>query len=273
MLRAADFRQQGREALTGNWGKAVGVGFVASLLGAGTTFTGGGSGNGGGNSSQSTDSMTNIMEGYGNSTGIDSIADLNGIIPTEFQVAFLAIMSLIGFVTIMFMLLHFIVGGAVTLGYVKFNLSLVDGKPATFADLFSEFGRFGTAFVMQLLRGIFTVLWSLLFVIPGIYAAYGYAMTPYILLEHPEMTAGQAIKASKELMYGNRWRLFCLEISFFGWALLSGLTFGIGLLWLVPYMETSFAAFYREIRAEKYGREEKKEDPYEGFYNSQSYTI
>ena len=126
---------------------------------------------------------------------------------------------------------------------------------------------------MQLLRVVYTVLWSLLFVIPGIYASYGYAMTPYILMENKEMTANEAIRASKELMNGNRFRLFCLEISFIGWALLAlFLTAGIGFLWLVPYMEASFAAFYREIKAEKYGRE-KKEEPYEGFYNSGSYTV
>ena len=243
MLYAADFRNKAAAALSGNWGKAVGVGFVASLLGAATTFAG--SGGGGGRDS---------------SSDIESITDLNGVIPTEFQIAVLAFISILGFIAIAFAILHFIVGGAVTLGYVKFNLNLVDGKPASFADLFSEFHRFGTAFVMQLLRGLYTLLWSLLLIIPGIYASYGYAMTPYILLENPEMTANEAIAASKELMDGNRWRLFCLEISFIGWALLAALlTCGIGYLWVVPYQEASFAAFYREIKAEKYGREEKKE--------------
>ncbi len=255
MMYAADFRAKAREGLSGNWGKAVGVGFVASLLGAATTAAGGG----GGSSS-------------GNSSNIESITDLNGVIPMEFQVAFLAVVSLLGFLTVCFTILHLIVGGAVTLGYVKFNLNLIDNQPACFADLFSEFRRFGTAFLMQLLRVVYTFLWSLLLIIPGIYAGYGYAMTPYILLEHPDMTANEAITESKKLMDGNRWRLFCLEISFIGWSLLTALfTLGIGYFWLVPYMEASFAAFYREIRAEKYGREEKKEEPYEGFYNS--YTV
>ncbi len=259
MLYAADFRAKAREALSGNWGKAVGVGFVASLLGAATTAAGGGSGNGGGN-------------GGGESSGIESITELDGIIPTEFQVGFMLLLSVLAFVGIVFTILHFTVGGAVTLGYVKFNLNLVDRKQASFADLFSEFHRFGAGFLMQLLRGIYTFLWSLLFVFPGIYAAYGYAMTPYILLENPEMTANEAITKSKELMDGNRWRLFCLELSYIGWNLLCALfTLGIGYFWLIPYMETSFAAFYREIKAEKYGREEKKEEPYEGFYNS--YTV
>lgn len=253
MFYAADFRQKAREGLKGSWGLAVGVGLLASLLG-GTTASSGGS------------------VSTGDSTGIESIAELDGIIPTEYQVAVLAVISLIGFTATVFALIHFIIGGAVTLGYAKFNLNLVDQRSASLADLFSEFHRFGEAFFLQLKRGIYVFLWTLLFIIPGIYAAYGYAMSHYILLENPDMTSGEAMSASKELMEGNRWRLFCLECSFIGWNLLSVLlTLGIGHFWLVPYMEASYAAFYREIKAEKYGREEKKEDPYEGFYSSSTF--
>jgi len=180
----------------------------------------------------------------------------------------MVLLSVLSFLGILFAILHFVIGGAVTLGYVKFNLSMVDRKPATFAQLFSEFHRLGAGIAMQLLRAIYTFLWTLLFIFPGIYAAYGYSMTPYILAENPEMRANDAITKSKELMNGNRWRLFCLEISFIGWSLLCVLlTLGIGVFWLKPYMEASFAAFYREISAEKYGREEQKEEFYEGYYN------
>ena len=249
MMYAADFKEKAREGLQGNWGKAVGVGLVAGLLGAGTT---------------------SVYYGSGSrySENVESISELNGVVPTEFQVTYLAILSILAFLALVFGLIHFIVGGAATLGYVKFNLNLVDGKKASFSDLFSEFHRLGAGFFMQLLRVVYTFLWSLLFVIPGILASYSYAMTPYILMENPEMTANEAIGKSKELMYGNRWRLFCLEISFIGWVLLAiFLTLGIGMFWLAPYMEASMAAFYREIKVEKYGRE-SKEEPYEGFYNS-----
>ncbi len=253
MLYAADFREKAREALRDNWGKAVGVGFVASLLGAATTAVGSG-----GSSSGSSE------EG-----GIQSITDLDGIIPVEFQVGFMVLLSVLSFIAIVLLIIHFTVGGAATLGYARFNLNLVDNKPASFADLFSEFHRFGAGFLMQLLRLIYIFLWTLLFFFPGIYAAYGYAMTPYILLENPELTANEAIGKSKELMDGNRWRLFCLEISFIGWSLLAlFLTCGLGYLVLKPYMEASYAAFYREIKAEKYGREEEqREEFYEGYYN------
>ena len=90
-------------------------------------------------------------------------------------------------------------------------------------------------------------LWSLLFVIPGIVAGYSYAMTGYILAEHPELTASEAIEQSKQMMSGNRFRLFCLQFSFIGWDLLCALTLGIGNLWLRPYKQAAEAAFYREV--------------------------
>lgn len=141
----------------------------------------------------------------------------------------------------------FVIGGTVQLGYAKFNLALVDHREACFSDLFSQFSRFGDGFLLNLLTNLFIVLWSLLLVIPGIIASYSYAMAPYILYENPGMRPTAAIKASKELMRGNKWRLFCLQFSFIGWALLCALTAGIGNLWLHPYQETAQASFYRQI--------------------------
>ncbi len=275
---ARDFRQKAREALRGHWGIAVGVGFLASLLGAGTTYvSNGGSSNGGGNSG-TTGSMGTGNDAVLSNPGIFesgdwSLMDLDGLIPQEYQITFVAIMAAIAFLSFAFMILHFVIGGAITLGYVKFNLNLVDGKPVAVAQLFSEFGRLWKGIGMQVQRFVYIFLWSLLFVIPGIYASYGYAMTPYILLEHPEMSANDAITASKEIMNGNRWRLFCLEISFLGWSFLVVLfTLGIGILWLYPYMQASFAAFYREVSRGKFG-EPVQETMYNGYYDDQSNTF
>lgn len=89
--------------------------------------------------------------------------------------------------------------------------------------------------------------WSLLFVIPGIVAAYRYSMATYIMAENPGMQATEAIERSKALMDGRKGDLFCLDLSFIGWALLATLTAGIGYLWLTPYMTVSRAAFYRSL--------------------------
>ena len=113
--------------------------------------------------------------------------------------------------------------------------------------MFGFFHHWKTTATASLLRGLYVLLWSLLFIIPGIIAGYSYAMTEYILAEHPEMTAGEAIARSKEMMGGNRFRLFCLQLSFIGWDLLCALTLGIGHLWLTPYKQAATAAFYREV--------------------------
>lgn len=119
-------------------------------------------------------------------------------------------------------------------------------------NLFDGFrgGRYTRVFCALFLVNLFTFLWTLLLIIPGIIKAFSYALTPYILLDEPELTARQAITRSCEIMQGRRWKLFCLSLSFIGWGILSLLTFGIGFLWLAPYMNASIAAFYEDARAE-----------------------
>ena len=119
-------------------------------------------------------------------------------------------------------------------------------------NLFDGFrgGRYTRVFCALFLVNLFTFLWALLLIIPGIMKAFSYALTPYILLDEPELTARQAITRSCEIMQGRRWKLFCRSLSFIGWGILSLLTFGIGFLWLVPYMNASIAAFYEDARAE-----------------------
>ena len=90
-------------------------------------------------------------------------------------------------------------------------------------------------------------------VVPGVIATYSYAMTDFILADNPELTATEALNKSKEMMIGNRWRLFCLQFSFIGWGILASLTFGIGNLFLTPYTETAVAAFYREVSGTELG--------------------
>ena len=143
---------------------------------------------------------------------------------------------------------YFILGSVVGVGYSRFNLDLVDRqKEPEIGILFGYFKFWKTTAAASFLQGLYVFLWSLLFIIPGIVAGYSYAMTDYILAEHPELTAGEAIEQSKAMMYGNRFRLFCLQFSFVGWDLLCALTLGIGNLWLRPYKQAAEAAFYRDI--------------------------
>ena len=141
----------------------------------------------------------------------------------------------------------FIIGGAVELGFNLFNIALYQapGQPK-FEILFSRFQLFGRALFLRFLMFLKILAWSLLFIVPGIVAAYRYALAPYLLAENPSLTAEEAIEKSKALMLGYKGRLFCLQFSFIGWYLLSALTGGIGWFFLAPYTKAADTAFYLE---------------------------
>ena len=276
MLKAKDFRYYARESLRGRWLKAGGAGLVAGLLGGAISsgWSSGSSGSG--------------AESGSSAAGTDMLASLGS--GPDVPPILLAILMGVGLVLLLWAIVILVIGGATTLGYAKYNLNLVDDKNPKLKDIFSQYDRLGTGFGMQFFRGLFTFLWSLLFVIPGIIASYSYYMTPFILCERPDMTSREAIRESKELMRGNKWRLFCLEISFIGWELLASGVMGVVImlimtpmimadgasadaiivpvlvillvvliifvivlsLTLSPYITASIAVFYREISEGRY---------------------
>ncbi len=144
-----------------------------------------------------------------------------------------------------------LLSGPLALGMVQVSMKIMRGKRIEFGNLFDGYKDFSRAFLLALLNDIFVCLWSLLFIIPGIVKSYAYAMSYYILADNPQMSANEARKRSIELMKGNKWRLFCLQFSFFGWNLLTLLTFGILDFWITPYKQVATAAFYEEIMREK----------------------
>ena len=146
-------------------------------------------------------------------------------------------------------LVQFVAGGTVQLGYTQYLLKQYNKESFDIKDLFSQFNRFAQGFLQHFLRSLYVILWSLLLVIPGIVKSYSYAMTPFIMAENPDMTANEAITASRELMDGHKGELFVLELTFFGWILLNILTLGIGSLALNPYMNAARAAFYKDLTA------------------------
>jgi len=247
MKIAEDFRRIARNALTNKWLIAVLVGLVAALLG--------------GLASEGPQVKINIDASNADvsfsfagqnifSTGGGLNSDIASFIAGAFF--FFIIIALVMGV------IYFILGSFVGVGYAKFNLNLVDKKETAFETLFEYFSYWRTTAAMRFLRGLYVFLWSLLFVIPGIVAGYSYAMTDYILAENPNMTGTEAIERSKSMMMGNRFRLFCLQFSFIGWDILATLAFGIGHLWLTPYKQAAYAAFYREVSGTEFYADENK---------------
>lgn len=158
--------------------------------------------------------------------------------------------SIIVFVSSVAVLL---ISGPFMLGLSTASLEVSEGKHTSFNKLFSGFKQFGAAFPLMILISIFTFLWSLLLIIPGIIKAYSYSMSWFVLADRPDLTANEARKRSMYLMKGHKWRLFCLDFSFIGWYLLSILTLGILSFWVLPYHMTARAEFYQELLREEKG--------------------
>lgn len=141
-------------------------------------------------------------------------------------------------------IVNIFVGALFFYGTAKFYLGLSRSRKADLSDLFGGFKLFGKVLGLYLLTSLYTFLWSLLFIVPGVVASYRYRMAPYLLVDNPDIGIGEAIRQSKEMMRGHKGELFVLDLSFIGWIILASLTFGIGVLWLDPYMETTYANYY-----------------------------
>ena len=141
----------------------------------------------------------------------------------------------------------FFLSPAFSLALVMIYLNVADGKEVQIGDIFNGFYKFWGAFKVTFLVGLFAMLWSLLFIVPGIIKAYSYSQALYIWSENPEMGALEAINKSKEIMEGHKMDLFVLELSFIGWMLLGAVTFGLAYIYVYPYMMTTFANFYRSL--------------------------
>ncbi len=140
------------------------------------------------------------------------------------------------------------IAGPMAVGISMFSLSLSRGENARLEQIFEGFRNYGTVLGAYLLMLLFIFLWMLLLIIPGIIASIAYSQTFYILAEDDTIGSMDALSKSKEMMNGYKWKYFCLVLRFIGWFLLCILTFGIGFLWLSPYINVSNAKFYEDLK-------------------------
>ena len=238
--RARDFRAAARKALQGFWLMAILVTFVAGLLGGITQ----------GGFSPSANVNYEI-----DSTELDSIpgADESALVDyihwmESVNDRYPALKAFIAFASVL-SAIQLIIGGPITLGFNRFKLHRLDGEEAKFSDLFSCFDRFLDGLWMRIRTILQVLAWSLLFIIPGIVAAYRYAMVPYLMADYPDMSVSEAFNRSKAMMHGHKGELFLLHLSFIGWLLLSAITLGLAGLVISPYMQFAEGAFYRNLAA------------------------
>jgi uncharacterized membrane protein len=111
----------------------------------------------------------------------------------------------------------------------------------------------------MLLMGLVTSVCSLVLLVPGFIASLALFLVPYILKDNPDLTIMDTLRLSRKMMKGHKMQLFKLQLSFLGWIFLNVLTLGIGSLWLIPYMMTTLAAFYQDVKAEYLMKEARQE--------------
>ena len=238
MKRARDYRESGWNILRGRYWWALLAGLIASILGG---FGSGGSFRFDFNIKTNSSDFYHFTQRLFN--GQLDLSQLNDIMRP-----FSGIAAALGGLFVAYGIAMFIIGSAVELGYDKFNLTMYESPAAPKIEtIFSRFAYFGNALLLRLLMFVKILLWTLLFVVPGIVAAFRYSMAPYIMAENPDLSATEAIERSKQLMAGNKWRLFCLQLSFIGWWLLAALTGGIGGVFLRPYVKATATAFYLDL--------------------------
>ena len=226
MLKSKELRKKAWESLKGKYWMAFVVVIVMGALSSIGT------------------SMVTISQNMTNTVNMVDPAQMDSTMKLGALVILIAALAIcfIGFLISLF------VGNAATVGLSNYFIKNTDSNP-TFADAFSGFKiKYGRNIGTLLLVGIKTVLWTLLFIIPGIIKIYEYAIIPYILADDAEISSKDAFKKAKQMMKGNKWRLFKLEFSFFGWYVLCFLTLGLGTFFLIPYTNAANAEFYVELK-------------------------
>lgn len=182
----------------------------------------------------------------------------NSGIMTSVDEEMMTVMALIIFVAALIaIILGVFIKNVIEVGGCKFFIDNQTGRPGV-GTLFSVFrsGNYMNVVVTLFFRDLYIFLWSLLFVVPGIVKSYEYRMIPYILAENPGMDRKEAFKISREMMTGQKMEYFILELSFFGWMILSVFTFNLlNIFFVAPYMQASYAEvyYYNKVKAYQEG--------------------
>lgn len=230
MWSRKDIKENAKALVKANYWKAVVASLILMICGGAGTGSSASSASHNGNS----DELVNAIQ------GLDIEMLLVGIF---------ALVSILAVASIFSLLFSIFVYHPLEVGAKKLFVNCREGK-AEFVDLAHGFKNSYLNIVKTLfLRGLFTGLWSLLFVIPGIIKSYEYRMIPYILAENPQMSSKDAFAKSKEMMSGNKWKAFVLDWSFIGWHILGILTLGIAeIFYVAPYLDMTFAELYHELK-------------------------
>ena len=217
MWTRAELKARAKVALAQNYWKLVLVGAIASIVGSGHN--------------------SSVEFNFSEETSGDILSSLGTMLPVIFGVASAGI--------IVAFLISFFVLNPIEVGTKRFFLKSLTEDTEIKELLFAFDHGYKNVVKVLFKRDIKVILWSLLFIIPGIVKSYEYRMIPYLLAENPELTEEDAFRYSRQMMYEQKLETFVLDLSFIGWDLLSGITVGIvGLFYVQPYANLTNAALY-----------------------------
>ncbi|MDO5416140.1 MAG: DUF975 family protein [Lachnospiraceae bacterium] len=240
MWTRAELKEQAKAGLRKYYWYGLLVVFVAGLLGAGS----------------------NGAVSGGPSVTVRNTLDENSVVHQQFMDPMLSAGLIIMMLSIMLAVFAVVlcftvfVSNVVAVGKCRyFTMSTLNMENAGFEELFSGFkkGRYLNLVKIQFCRGLFEGLWTLLLIIPGIIKHYEYYMVPYLAAEYPDMDRKEIFQLSRQMMDGNKFNTWVLELSFIGWELLGLLACCVGMIFVEPYYEATFAELYLKLREERLG--------------------
>ena len=260
-----EIKKHGKERFKANYWRSVLSAFLISLLAGGTGLA----------SRFSTSDMEQDydLEEVPDSSSVtfngeeyqDMTNALNSMPEEDKAIAGMVIVGLLAaafVVLIIGFLLKIFVFNPLQVGCYGFFRENAKGQHPDLGVLKTGFTKYGHTFLTLLLRDIFLILWTLLFIIPGIVKSYSYRMVPFILRDNPGLTASQVITRSRKLMDGQKWNMFVFDLSYIGWFLLGCITFGlVNVFWTEPYRQNANAAIYLKLIGEDEAEPEENYEP------------
>ncbi len=255
MWTRAELKERAKAAFMKNYWVCVAAAFILSLL------VGGSSGGSSSGSSIDTSEDSSIMsmfeddsddifdDDYDDDDSYSVEADDAGAI---FGIVGIVVVGILLVVIVIAAVFGIFVSNVVEVGGCSFFTKNATSENTSLKELFSGFmnGNYMKNVSVQFFRGLYTFLWSLLFIIPGIVKSYEYMMIPYILADNPNISKEDAFALSKRMMDGHKWNTFVLELSFIGWAFVTVISCGMaGIFYVEPYMQATYAELYLKLKS------------------------
>ena len=244
MWTRQELKARGKAAFKANYWRNVLVAFLLSLLTAGSSFVS--SRSSGGDDAGTTDAVSGTTDAVS--------VTVNGS-PAGVSPALIAAIAGGAIVIIAIaIVLDIFLWNPLQIGCYAFFKDNVEDGNAELDNLMKGFNDYVRKFLTMFLMGLYTFLWFLLFIIPGLIKIYSYRMVPFIVQDDPELSPNEVITKSRVMMNGQKWNAFVLDLSFIGWFFLSILTLGlVGVFWANPYYQNTNAALYRRLSGQDAG--------------------